>query len=1128
MSVALRSVLGSRILVADGAMGTMLQPYDLTAADFGGFEGCNELLNLSRPEIVSGVHKAYLTAGADLIETNTFGANLTALGEYGLTDMIEELAEAGARLARQAVDEVAGTQWVLGSVGPGTKLPSLGQISFAALRDGYHRQVTGLLRGGVDGLLIETCQDLLAIRAAVVGAKRAIHQAGVDCPILVSVTVELTGSLLVGSDLSAVVGSLAPLGIDALGLNCATGPADMGQYLRALAAISPLPMSAMPNAGLPELSDQGACYTLGPAEFAAQMSKFATSFGLGIVGGCCGTTPDHIEALAASVKNLPAPPARLGEPASITSLYTATPLSQETAYLAIGERTNAAGSKAFREAMLAGDWEKCVEIARAQVAEGAHVIDLCVDQVGRDGLVDMAELVSRISREVDVPIQLDSSNPEVLRAGLECYPGRAIVNSVHFESGDGPDSKFAATMAQVSEHGSAVVALCIDEQGQARTLEAKVALARRLIETLTRDYGLDHSAIIIDPLTYPIGTGQSDTRRDGANTIEAIRQLHAEYPAVHFLVGVSNVSFGLSPAARVILNSLYLDQCRAAGMDCAIVAVAKILPLSQIPEDLAEAGLNLIWDRWQDGDPLERFLTLFEDEFESAPVEEIEAVSVEERLRRHIIEGTVGGLTDDLELALETDSALVIINQILLEAMREVGARFGQGRLQLPFVLKSAEVMKQAVNYLEPHLERAEGVTKGTLVLATVRGDVHDIGKNLVEIILSNNGYRVVNLGIKQPIADIITAAEAAGADAIGMSGLLVKSTQIMKENLEELNARQLAQKYPILLGGAALTRAYVEQDLAQVYDGAVRYAKDAFEGLALMDTIMEAKAAGEAPPEVAQRRAVPVVRTPKPTTPKAARPQPGEVVVPTPPFTGVQYASVRLPEIVPWLDKRALFAAQWGLASTRDGPSYDEIVAQEGEPRLKAWLERAAREELTDFRVAWGYWPCYAEGDDLLIEAEAGLYRLPFPRQADRDQLCIADFFRNRAQVERDGPDVIGLQLVTVGSRASRRAAELYHEHSYRDYFEWHGLSVQLAEAFAEMWHARVRAELGLEPGQGTRYSFGYPSCPDLEPRRTLLALLKPEKIGVILSAELQLQPEQSTEAFVVHHPKAHYFRAR
>ena len=1129
----------------------MLQGFALTEADFGGYDGCNEMLNLTRPDVVAQIHRAYFLAGADMVTTNTFGANLTALSEYGLLDSLEDLAGAGARIAREVADEVASDgrpRWVLGSIGPGTKLPTLGQVSYADLRDATVRQVTAMIAEGIDAVLIETCQDLLAVRACVAGATRAVATSGVDVPIFVSVTMETTGTMLVGSDLSAVVATLIPLGVDTIGINCATGPEAMGPHLRHLAGLCPVPLTCMPNAGLPQLTADGATYPLSPEDFADALAGFTSSFPLGLVGGCCGTTPAHIAALKARIDDLPprdvADPSRpAGDTGWVASLYSAVSLRQDVSYLSMGERANASGSKAFRDAMLASDWDRCVEIAKGQVAEGAHVLDLCVDYVGRDGPADMAELASRISREVDIPLQLDSSNPQVIQAGLEVCPGRAIVNSVNFSSGTGPESKFAQAMACVQEHGAAVVALCIDEEGQARTVEHKVALARRFVSVLTTQHGMNPCDIIIDALTYPIATGQEDTRRDGIHTIEAVRQIHAEFPEVHTVLGISNVSFGLKPAARTALNSVFLDECRRAGLDCAIVHPSKILPLSALAPEVVQAARDLIWDRRDgDRDPLDSYLGLFEDASQTArePVETDRPVL--ERLFHRILDGSSTGVEEDITEALTLKPALAIINEDLLGAMKEVGERFGSGRMQLPFVLKSAEVMKKAVTFLQPHLDKVQGPDKGTLVLATVRGDVHDIGKNLVDIIITNNGYRVVNLGIKIPIAQIIDAAEEAGADAIGMSGLLVKSTQIMRENLEELNHRGLGSKYPVLLGGAALTRAYVESDLDQVYEGQVRYARDAFEGLALMDAVMAHKAGTGDLPQVTPRAAQPA-----PVVDHTAgrsgvtRPVPGQVEVPHAPFTGRREGRATLDEVAPWLDERALFAGQWGLTPGKEGPSYEELSAEVGVPRLRYWMDRVAEEGLADFRVVWGYWPCHGDGDDLVLDTDHGQRRFSFPRQASRTRLCVADYFRDEEEARTYGPDVVALQVVTAGPRLSERTAQLFAADSYRDYFELHGLSVQLAEAFAEMWHARVRDEWGLAPltddkaamvskatYRGARFSFGYPACPDLSQRGTMTALLGPESIGVTLSEGYQLHPEQSTDALIVHHPQAHYFSVR
>jgi len=1159
----LRDALGTRVVVADGAMGTMLQAHDPSLEDFQGHEGCNEILNVTRPDIVLDVHRQYLDVGVDCIETNTFGANFGNLFEYGITERTYELARAGAALARQAADAASTPEhprWVLGSVGPGTKLPSLGHEKFAVLRDCYEDQVLGLIDGGADALLIETSQDLLQAKAALIGARRAMQKREVDLPLIAQVTVETTGTMLLGSEIGAALTALEPLGIDLIGLNCATGPKEMSEHLRTLSQSARVGLSCMPNAGLPVLTSEGAYYPLSPEELAEAHEQFVDDYGVGLVGGCCGTTPAHLQAVVERVRNKQPLERKPEHIASASSLYQSVPFRQDATYLAIGERTNANGSKAFREAMLAEEWDQCIEIARAQIREGAHMLDLCVDYVGRDGVRDMHELATRLATSSTLPIMLDSTEPAVIRAGLEALGGRAVINSVNFEDGDGPTSRFATVMPMVKEHGAAVVALTIDEEGQARTAEWKLRVARRLIDELTTAWGMDTSDIIVDTLTFPIGTGQEETRRDGLETIEAIRQLKLEYPEVQTTLGLSNVSFGLNPAARQVLNSVFLHECMNAGLDSAIVHPSKIVPMAKIDNEQREVALDLIYDRREvneDGvttyDPLQRFLELFEGVEATAgratKAQELAALPLNERLQRRIIDGERQGLEMDLDEAMLTMPPLTIVNDHLLEGMKVVGDLFGSGEMQLPFVLQSAEVMKQAVAYLEPHMERTDEAGKGTLVLATVKGDVHDIGKNLVDIILSNNGYRVVNIGIKQPINTILEAAEENDADAIGMSGLLVKSTVIMKENLLEMNQRGIAERFPVLLGGAALTRAYVEQDLADVFDGEVRYARDAFEGLRLMDTIMAVKRGeeGASLPPLRERR---VVTTQRPrATATIEVPDRSDVSVtepiPAPPFWGDRIVrGISLAEYVPYIDERALFMGQWGLKSSRSaGPTYEELVETEGVPRLRYWLDRISTEKMVEPAVVYGYFPAVSEGNTLHIleKPEIGSAiraSLTFPRQQRDRFLCLSDFYRPLSSGE---VDVVAFHIVTMGQAASRSTAALFESDSYREYLELHGLTVQLTEALAEYWHSRIREELGLkghdDPDmstliakqgyQGSRYSFGYPACPDLEQQTVIMDLLDPARIGVTLSEEFQLDPEQSTSAIIAHHPEAKYFNA-
>ena len=1174
MPTSLLTALADRVLVADGAMGTMLQAADLSLDDFEGYEGCNEVLNLTRPDVVRGVHEAYLAAGADCVETNTFGANLGNLGEYGIEQRIRELSAAGARLAREVADGFSTPdrpRFVLGSIGPGTKLPTLGHVPYARLRDAYRENAAGLLDGGADALIVETCQDLLQAKAAVIGAKRAMSEIGRSVPLICHVTVETTGTMLLGTEIGAALTALEPLGIDLIGLNCATGPAEMGEHLRYLSQHSRVPLSVMPNAGLPELTADGAVYPLKPAELADALDRFVTEYGAALVGGCCGTTPAHIAAVS---DRLGEAEPRVREPqptAGVSSLYHHVPFSQDASVLLVGERTNANGSKAFREAMLAADWQACMEIARQQARDGSHLLDLSVDYVGRDGVVDMRELAARFAAGSTLPIMLDSTEPGVIEAGLEALGGRCVVNSVNFEDGDGPTSRYARVMPIIREHGAAVVALTIDEEGQARTADWKLQVAGRLIEDLTGRWGLALPDILVDCLTFPISTGQEETRRDGIETINAIREISRRYPGVNFTLGISNVSFGLNPAARQVLNSVFLHECVQAGLTSAIVHASKILPMSKIPAEQREIALDMVYDRRRDGyDPLQRFIEVFEGvdaaSARASRAEELAALPLDERLKRRIIDGERVGLTDDLDSALASGrSALAIINDTLLDGMKVVGELFGSGQMQLPFVLQSAEVMKAAVAHLEPHMEKADtgsSVGKGRVVLATVKGDVHDIGKNLVDIILSNNGYEVVNLGIKQPITAILDAAESHQADVIGMSGLLVKSTVIMKENLEEMNVRGVADRWPVLLGGAALTRAYVEDDLRALYQGDVHYARDAFEGLALMDRVMTAKRGG-VPVVDAAREAALAARQARRARQVAARddlPDLGDASVrsdvaidapvPKPPFFGTRVVKgIALADYAALLDERATFLGQWGLRGTRGGtgPSYEELVETEGRPRLRYWLDRLAADKVLEAAVVYGYLPAYSEGNDLVVLDENGhaeRTRFTFPRQRRDRRLCLADFFRPRGS---GSLDVVGFQLVTVGQAISEYTGKLFASHAYRDYLEVHGLSVQLTEALAEYWHKRMREELVLPDGRrvgdddppdlagllrteyrGCRYSFGYPACPDLEDRAKVVDVLGADRIGVTLSEEYQLVPEQATDAIVVHHPEANYFNAK
>ena len=1156
---ALRRALAMRTVIADGAMGTMLQAADPSLEDFQGHEGCNEILNVTRPDLVASVHEEYLRVGVDAIETNTFGANWANLAEYGIEDRIYELAFSGGEIARKAADKfstIEKPRFVLGSLGPGTKLPSLGHTTYQKLKEAYYIASKGLVDSGSDALLIETTQDLLQAKAAVNGARQAITESARDVVLIAQVTVETTGTMLLGSEIGAALNALETLGIDLIGLNCATGPTEMSEHLRYLSKNSTAGISVMPNAGLPILGKKGAEYPLGPEELAIALETFVDDYGIGLIGGCCGTTPEHMQAVVQKLENHPNRVRSIVVEPGASSIYQYVPFRQDKTYMAIGERTNANGSRAFRDALIVEDWATCVEIARDQIRDGAHMLDLSVDYVGRDGARDMREIASRFATSSTLPIVLDSTEPAVLQAGLESLGGRSVINSVNYEDGDGPTSRFARIMPLVQEHGASVVALTIDEEGQARTAEWKLRVARRLIEDLTINWGMSVGDILIDTLTFPIATGQEETRRDGLETISAIKALKSEYPEVQTTLGVSNVSFGLNPAARVVLNSVFLAECVQAGLDSAIVHPSKIMPMARIEPRQKEVALDLIYDRRTfDGenctyDPLTEFLQLFEGVelavSRNIRASELAALPLRQRLERRIIDGEKVGLTDDLDSAMaEGVAPLQIINDHLLEGMKVVGELFGKGEMQLPFVLQSAEVMKSAVAYLEPRMEKSENGGRGRMLLATVKGDVHDIGKNLVDIILSNNGYQVVNIGIKQTINQIIDAALENEVDAVGMSGLLVKSTVIMKENLQEITSRGLDQKWPVVLGGAALTRAYVEQDLAEIFPGEVRYARDAFEGLRLMDAIMAVKRGdeGAALPALRERKVKAVPRKSVDTVIDTVRSDVAlDINIPDAPFFGSRIVKgIPLADYVGMLDERALFMGQWGLKGARG--EFEAMAETEGRPRLRKLLNEVQANGWLEAAVVYGYFPCVSEGNDLIILHHEGpdkgkeRTRFSFLRQSRDRRLCLADFF---AAKDSGKIDVVAFHVVTMGNTVSKAANELFAANEYREYLELHGLSVQLTEALAEHWHARIREEMSvrdldspdlqgiLDQGyRGSRYSFGYPACPDIEAQTQLCELLEPGRIGVELSEEFQLHPEQSTSAIIVHHLEAKYFNA-
>ena len=1154
----LLDALRDTVLLCDGGMGSRVQALTLDVEkDYWGRENCTDVLVLSRPDLVREIHRGYFEAGADMVETNTFGATPITLGEFDLSERAFEINKVAAELAREAAETFSDGRhrWVVGSIGPGTKLPSLGNIAYDPLEAALAVQCRGLIAGGADAILIETCQDTLQIKAAVNGAKIARKEAGSNIPIFVQVTVETTGTLLVGPDIAAAAAVVHALDVPLMGLNCATGPQEMAEHVGWLAKNWPGMISVQPNAGLPELVDGQTHYPLGGAELATWVERFVAEDGVNLIGGCCGTSIPHIQALDAMLRRRggfrPAPVARkpIWVP-SVASLYQAVALRQENAIFAIGERCNANGSKKWRELQEAGDWDGCVSMGREQIGEGSHALDICTAFVGRDENMEMTEVITRFTASVNSPLVIDSTETPVLEAALKLHGGKAIINSINFEDGEGHATD---RMILAKRFGAAVIALTIDEVGMAKTPEDKVRIATRLVEFACDKYGLPQSDLMIDPLTFTVATGNEDDRKLALWTLEGIKAIREKFPDIQIILGLSNVSFGLNPAARAVLNSVFLDHAVRAGMTGAIIHVSKIRPIHLIAPEEVKVAEDLIFDRrTEDYDPLQKLLEIFSGRKLADAVVKKRAETVEGRLKDRIVDGDRKGLQEELDDALKTLPPLEIINNVLLDGMKVVGELFGAGKMQLPFVLQSAETMKAAVAHLEPHMERVEGQEKGTIVLATVKGDVHDIGKNLVDIILTNNGYRVVNLGIKVPLADMLTAVKEHRAHAIGMSGLLVKSTVVMRENLEEMSRQGL--DVPVLLGGAALTRNYVEDDCVRAYgSGRVAYARDAFDGLHLMDRVtgngfddylaaVQSKRSGKA------RN---TSRTLGQADEKAFRPVDVNVVrerrrritanvpVVEPPFWGARIVEATPKAVVPFINERSLYQFQWGFR--KQGRTLDDFIGwakQELRPVMRRMLALCEERAILKPQAAYGYWKAAGQGNDLVIFDQNGkteLTRFTLPRQPKEDGECIADFFRDIDDAERD---VIGLQVVTVGQKASDVAREWFEENRYQDYLYLHGLSVEMAEAMAEYVHKRIRAELGFsaeddrdmekmlaQSYRGSRYSFGYPACPRLEDQAPILKLLGADRIGVDLSDEFQLHPEQSTSAIVVLNPKAKYF---
>ncbi len=1183
-------LLKEKIIVFDGATGTHLQGQDLTPDDFGGEDlaGCNEYLVVSKPSAVENVHRDYLEAGCDVIETDTFGGTSIVLAEYGMMDRAYELNYKAAQIAKRMAAEYSGNghpRFVNGSMGPTTKLPSLGHISFKEMAAAYHEQAMGLLEGGVDLLSVETCQDILQVKAALYGIFAYFEKSRRRVPVIASVTIETMGTMLLGTEISAALTSLEPYDIDIIGMNCATGPKEMSEHVRVLSQNSPKPVFVMPNAGLPENVGGRAHYHLSPEELVQYLSHFVKDLGVNVVGGCCGTTKEHIRQLVQAVGNLSPQPRKFEFTPSASSLYQSMPLHITPPPILVGERTNANGSKLFRDLLAKEDWEGIVAMGREQVKEQAHMLDVCAAYVGRNESADMREIITRFNKQITIPLVIDSTEAPVIEEALQRIGGKAIVNSINLEDGE---ERMNTVVPLCRKYGAAVIALTIDEKGMAKSAESKLAIAKRIYELAVRKFKMKPHDMIFDALTFTLGSGDEEFRKAGAETIEAITLIKKELPGVHTILGVSNISFGLSPAARNALNSVFLHYAVEAGLDMAIVHASKIMPLFKMDERARELCRQLVFDeRKFEGegqsrkvvyDPLTELMAFFEGKkVEPKKKSGVKGATVEEKLKNRIIDGDKVGLHADLDEARKKHPPLDIINNILLDGMKVVGELFGSGQMQLPFVLQSAEVMKAAVAHLEQFMEKEEGSQKGTMVIATVKGDVHDIGKNLVDIILTNNGYRVVNLGIKCALETMLHAAQEHNADAIGMSGLLVKSTLVMKENLEVMNEQRL--RIPVILGGAALTRRYVEQDLRSVYHGHVYYANDAFDGLRLMEQIAkgestvvkttyaesavetetltgsEAKIALALAEQESTDEIEPlVVSVQEKTVRSNVR---TDVSIPNPPFWGSRVVeSISIEDVFPYVNDVALIRGQWRVVRGKlSEQEYQKILRQQIHPEYEELKKKVVAENLLVPKVVYGYFACQSHANDLIIyrPPEDGInpqssfltphslqewLRFSFPRQQEGRRLCISDFF---ASVGSGRIDVVGFHLVTVGKKASEYSRGLFEANNYKDYLYFHGLSVESAEGLAELWHKKIRVELGIsgkdgkeirklfnQTYQGSRYSFGYPACPNLEDQAKLFDLLKPERIGVSLTEEFQLDPEQSTSAIIVHHPEARYFNVK
>ncbi len=1172
------------IIIFDGGTGTSFQNLNLSSHDFGGddLEGCNENLVLSSPNTVEQVHNSFLEAGCHVIETNTFGASSIVLDEYSISNKAYEINKKAAQIAKKCANlfsSINTPRFVAGSIGPTTKLPTLGHISFDKLKDSYEEQINGLIDGGIDLLLIETCQDVLQIKSALSASQEVMKNRNIELPIMISITMETTGTMLVGSDIASALTILEPYNIDILGLNCATGPVQMKEHIKYLAENSPFAISCIPNAGLPENIGGVAHYKLTPLELKMQLMNFIYDFNVQLIGGCCGTTPVHIKHLSSIIEeivdkkiNKRLPTVKTNFVPSAASIYNAVPYKQDNSILIVGERLNASGSKKVRELLNEDDWVGLVSIAKQQQKENAHILDVNVDYVGRDGVKDMKEITSRLVTNINLPLMIDSTEADKMESGLKTAGGKCIINSTNYEDGD---DRFNQVLKLALDYGAGIVIGTIDEDGMARTSQKKYDIAKRAL-IKTRSSGLADYEIFFDPLALPISTGIEEDRLNAKATIEAISKIRKSFPDIHIILGISNISFGLSPLSRINLNSIFLDECIKAGLDSAIIAPNKILPLSKISTETKKLCLDLIYDRRNFEneiciyDPLVELTKAFQDitisDFKKASTSN-KNLTLEEKLKNHIVDGEKIGLEEQLNNALKKYKPLEIINTYLLDGMKVVGELFGSGQMQLPFVLQSAETMKFAVSVLEPHMETVdEKISNGKLLIATVKGDVHDIGKNLVDIILSNNGFDVINLGIKQDVSAIIDAQKKHKADCIAMSGLLVKSTAFMKDNLEAFNNAEI--NVPVILGGAALTPKFVNEDCSQIYKGKILYGKDAFTDLQFMNDYMDSKKKGNWSNEngftntddiqikLASPRSSAKDKNLNKNFEKTKSIQLIEnfnrsnfVEEEEPikaPFLGtrvLQDIEIDFDKLIFYLDKKALFSGQWQIKKNK-GQSveeYNNYLDSYANPLLEKWINIILDKGLISPKAVYGYFRCGRNDNSIYLfdnVSNKKISEFNFPRQKSGNNLCIADFYCDLKN--NDPVDIFPMQAVTMGEIASEYSQELFKADKYSDYLIFHGLTVQLAEALAEYVHSIVRIECGFksyEPNnnreilaqkyRGARYSFGYPACPKVSDSNIQLSLLDTKRINLTMDESEQLHPEQSTTAIISLHSKAKYFSA-